>query len=511
MYRIYEDSKSNSIIDDEAGAVETDAVGKIIGNSGTVSYESLVDNAPKKEDNSEIFEEEQKNLELFMVDINKQVEEKKKELEPEDEIDYYGDSFFDEVSKRKRNNKIFSDVKKLLDSAKNPYFARMNLRYESTYDRDIYIGEEVIRNSEGTPVVFSWYSEVGNKVYDDYTTKFYINKMKVDLLGKRKIRIRDSQLKDVVETFNYKKSDKPLINMFDNYLNDILMAKKNESSISNIISTIQFHQNQIITSDTSRSLVMQGCAGSGKTMVLFHRIKFILGNNYENKNKICVITPNSDFNKFIRPLLDDLRIDSIPIYSINKFYNNILNFYTNRRWDSLIKGHITSSQNNSIMFKRIRFLNDDYLDPEIVAYYYSDAFLNKVMGLKKIKINSITAVKELEKNINNDGELDVLKGLLGAKELLLIPKYQVIPGVLHKCELYALCIFYYARCKNYKYTNDGFDRTSPIIDGMNYKMLFFDEAQDVHLNEYNLFKSLFSDSYPKFNLFGDINHEILKK
>ena len=65
MSWIDEKNKFNSILDDETEAFETDAIGKITGSTGIANYETLIDNAPKKEDNSGIFEEEQTNLEVI--------------------------------------------------------------------------------------------------------------------------------------------------------------------------------------------------------------------------------------------------------------------------------------------------------------------------------------------------------------------------------------------------------------------------------------------------------------
>ena len=46
----------------------------------------------------------------------------------------------------------------------------------------------------------------------------------------------------------------------------ILKEKRNVENIGDIISSIQQNQNKIITEKISKNLIVQGCAGSGKTI-----------------------------------------------------------------------------------------------------------------------------------------------------------------------------------------------------------------------------------------------------
>ena len=65
----------------------------------------------------------------------------------------------------------------------------------------------------------------------------------------------------------------------DPFLVDALRAKRADHKLTDIIKTIQENQNAIINYPASKSFIVQGCAGSGKTMILLHRLSQIIFNN----------------------------------------------------------------------------------------------------------------------------------------------------------------------------------------------------------------------------------------
>ena len=127
------------------------------------------------------------------------------------------------------------------------------------------------------------------------------------------------------------------------------------------------------------------------------------------------------------------------------------------------------------------------------------------MLLDNVKIESISALSKIKNHIT-DGKLNILEALLGKKEQDLLPKYKRIPGVIYKCELFALCLFYYRRCGYHSYgsTTNGYDISSMLAK----KYIFIDEAQDLSYDEYKFLHTIFNKGQSKFNLFGDINQSI---
>ena len=99
----------------------------------------------------------------------------------------------------------------------------------------------------------------------------------------------------------------------DEFLIKILLDKKDSNELTDIIYTIQENQNKIIRANQNESFIVQGCAGSGKTMILLHRLSYLKFNKkLPDYDKIKIITPNklfSNFNKGIQQLISLLPVN----------------------------------------------------------------------------------------------------------------------------------------------------------------------------------------------------------
>ena len=114
----------------------------------------------------------------------------------------------------------------------------------------------------------------------------------------------------------------------DPFLLDVMRENRERHQIVDIIRTIQSNQNKIIRSNIKDNIVVQGCAGSGKTMILLHRLSYLLYNKMIiNENKVKIITPNDNFSVFIGELAEVLELDKIPRITITDYYLSKLNEY----------------------------------------------------------------------------------------------------------------------------------------------------------------------------------------
>ena len=337
------------------------------------------------------------------------------------------------------------------------------------------------------------------------------------------VDIQNAVFVNATEVFNIKYSNKFLTIKSDEYLKKILSQKKKDNQLTNIIATIQHNQNQIITFDSKKSMVMQGCAGSGKTMVLFHRIKYLIGNKNLNNDDICILTPSFTFNRFVEPLLKDLNISNLKIFSIKDFYDYIIESYISeefhtKKWRGIYTGgYSTETHENQTSKKlisgkyysydsKVVYQEDESLSRTVVDYFYSSEFLDSIMALESVKINPLTPSRMKAKSF--EGKARILETLFDTKTLMLFPKYERTPGIIHKCELYAIALLFFKRCGNKKYgagnqLNQGLNR---LLD---FNMYFIDEAQDLSISEYSFLKALGTNQKKKvFNLFGDVNQTI---
>ncbi len=117
----------------------------------------------------------------------------------------------------------------------------------------------------------------------------------------------------------------------DELLEKKLSDNRNNPEFRNIISTLQLQQFMIIEDDITKSFVVQGCAGSGKSQCLIHRL-FFLRAKLENEgwDKVLLITPTSLFRHYSLPLMRRYNLTNINNYSLADLYKNILISYDRR-------------------------------------------------------------------------------------------------------------------------------------------------------------------------------------
>lgn len=117
----------------------------------------------------------------------------------------------------------------------------------------------------------------------------------------------------------------------DPFLLKVLEEKRLESKLTDIIASIQSNQNAMIRHTDKLNMIVQGCAGSGKTMILLHRISYLMYNQkLRNVNRAAIIVPNSKFSIFIDELSGNLDIDQIPRYTMSQYYLKLILEYQSR-------------------------------------------------------------------------------------------------------------------------------------------------------------------------------------
>lgn len=85
----------------------------------------------------------------------------------------------------------------------------------------------------------------------------------------------------------------------DELLEDRLNENRSDPQLRNIISTLQRQQFDIISASTDEAFVVQGCAGSGKSQVLLHRL-FYLRDELSQRGweQVLLLTPTALFRTF---------------------------------------------------------------------------------------------------------------------------------------------------------------------------------------------------------------------
>ncbi len=271
-----------------------------------------------------------------------------------------------------KNAEIASETKKLNAFQcffAEPYFARMDVVDDKEGYNSYYIG----RKGDVNLAIVDWRAPLAVRYYQKSRVNFSINEYDYRTVLRRALSVKNGKVldfkneylsvSDVLSKEEIAGRDEEIL--FDPYLRSILKSRKDDFSVHDIIRTIQEQQFNIVTRPERESFVLQGCAGSGKTMILLHRLSYLMYNNEAlHPHDVLVITPSDSFNDFIDELSATLELGHVKTVTMQTYYFRVL-------------------ENEGIdLFSKLR--NESAEEPkEYLAYLYSEAFARDIR--KKIQ------------------------------------------------------------------------------------------------------------------------------
>ncbi len=197
-----------------------------------------------------------------------------------------------------------------------PYFARIDCGEDVTDLHTAYIGYHDIDG-----FVVDWRHTSVMNVY--YQSALFMNRKDVFLALKRIFTIQGGVFKEYTDELNlyhgeeYKQRAMNSEFGADALLTNLLLESRLDKKTHDIIKTIQGEQYDIITSDFQQNIVVNGCAGSGKTMIMYHRLSY-MAYNYEGNlqrkfdpNSVYIISPSAFFDSSHDDLMKKLSLDTI--------------------------------------------------------------------------------------------------------------------------------------------------------------------------------------------------------
>ncbi|MEK0315868.1 RNA polymerase recycling motor HelD [Cohnella sp. 56] len=195
----------------------------------------------------------------------------------------------------------WNGIKRLLPS---PYFGRVDFEEDGLNAGErIYIGVSSFVDEDGLNfLIYDWRSPIASLYYDyppgraSYDTPG--GRIEGTMSLKRQFQIQDGQIRNMFDA-----SD----TIGDELLQEVL-GKDADSQMKSIVATIQKEQNAIIRDDTSRMLIVQGAAGSGKTSAALQRVAYLLYKHRQTirADQIVLFSPNSMFSSYISTVLPEL-------------------------------------------------------------------------------------------------------------------------------------------------------------------------------------------------------------
>lgn len=208
--------------------------------------------------------------------------------------------------------------KRYLTMMGKPYFGRVD--FENDWgDKAYYFGIETLMDNNEV-FINDWRSPIASLYYDGSCGEAKYEAPSGVVLGK--ISLKRQYQFEKGELVNYVDN---LLNIDDKLLIDVL-GKNNSVVMKNIVSTIQKEQNGAIRYMEDNDLLVLGVAGSGKTSIALHRIAYLVYKDaikYDS-SKVCFITPNEIFFKYIDNVLPELGEDNVVNFTLNELARVIL-------------------------------------------------------------------------------------------------------------------------------------------------------------------------------------------
>jgi len=229
------------------------------------------------------------------------------------EYDEFGYEKFDndrllreEMDSHSELRKKYARYVKMKDS---PYFAAITFRYEGEEEAETYyigIGDFSPSKSE-EPLVCDWRAPISSLFYDydvgRASFKAPVGEIFGELIRKHQFKIKNGKLLYMIDS--------------DIVINDDILQKElsmnANARLKSIVTTIQKEQNAIIRNEKDKILVIQGCAGSGKTSVALHRVAYLLYHHRKqlSAKQVLILSPNPVFSEYISHILPELGEENI--------------------------------------------------------------------------------------------------------------------------------------------------------------------------------------------------------
>ena len=205
--------------------------------------------------------------------------------------------------REKRHQHAYNSLVKLKRLQQSPYFGRIDFAEHGEKSEAIYLGiASLLDKGEDAFLIYDWRAPISNLYYDSvpgpasYETPS--GTIEGEMTLKRQFVIRGRKLKVMFDTG---------VTIGDELLQQVL-GRSSDAQMKSIVATIQKEQNRIIRNDTSRMLIVQGAAGSGKTSAALQRVAYLLYKHRDTlrADQMILFSPNPMFNSYVSTVLPEL-------------------------------------------------------------------------------------------------------------------------------------------------------------------------------------------------------------
>ncbi|MCL1848069.1 MAG: AAA family ATPase [Clostridiales bacterium] len=243
----------------------------------------------------------------------------------------------------------------------SPYFGRIDFAEEDLENETYYIGLASLRDPLTYQIqICDWRAPMASLFYRSIPGEASFmapgGEVSGRLLLKRQYEISDGELLYYFDTdFHIK----------DGILKKLL-SQPSSTHMKAIVESLQDTQDRLIRRKSS-VLLIQGSAGSGKTVLAMHRAAFLMYQDFQDSltsKEILIISPNHLFSQYVSHVLPELGEENITSLT----FDDLLSFYGSDAWSLATSGSYTESllsENDPDKF---------YLMQDIHAFKHSEVF-----------------------------------------------------------------------------------------------------------------------------------------
>ncbi|WP_394297647.1 HelD family protein [Streptomyces griseus] len=190
-------------------------------------------------------------------------------------------------------------IKALADLSHTPlFFGRLDYLPPTQHGQRFYIGRRHVHDAQGDPMVVDWRAPVSQPYYQ-------ASKKDPQDVG---LRRRFGYTGGELTAYEDERLSDPSELERTSRLLQAEIERPRVGPMRDIVATIQPEQDEIVRSDLSGTLCVQGGPGTGKTAVGLHRVAYLL---YAHRDRLArtgtlVIGPNRSFLQYIEQVLPAL-------------------------------------------------------------------------------------------------------------------------------------------------------------------------------------------------------------
>ncbi|QGP93433.1 DNA helicase IV [Neomoorella glycerini] len=267
-----------------------------------------------------IYKEEAQKLREVYRDILKSIKENESRVKEKEErirevAGYGGDMQEESQELRVQSDIIRHETKKLQQILPQPYFGRIDFQEKGEEEMEtVYIGKQGYQ-SDGVMVI-DWRAPAAAMFYSRngrYTVNLKEGQKIIDcdLHLIRQLKTYHDHLEEVFEVLN---AQNPGAAVSGTHIDQFLqkqLDRQGQERLKDVVATIQAEQNELIRISPEKNLIIQGGAGTGKTIIMLHRAAYLIYASKCRASDILVIAPNKFLLEQIAGILPDLNVEAV--------------------------------------------------------------------------------------------------------------------------------------------------------------------------------------------------------